>query len=88
MNKPSPADTVLGLLANAFDRIAATLDRMAPPAADKPDFAAADAFVWHADGKRLEPVTHVNRVEMRLLKGIDRMRDATPQVAATAADHH
>src|ERR1700730_9292493 len=75
MNKPSPADTVLGLLANAFDRIAATLDRMAPPATEKPDFAAADAFVWHADGKRLEPVTHVNRVEMRLLKGIDRMRD-------------
>jgi uncharacterized protein len=75
MNKPSPADTVLGLLANAFDRIAATLDRMAPPASAKPDFAVADAFVWHAEGKRLEPVTHVNRVEMRLLKGIDRMRD-------------
>jgi predicted AAA+ superfamily ATPase len=75
MNKPSPADSVLGLLANAFDRIAATLDRMAPPATVKPDFAAADAFVWHADGKRLEPVTRVNRVEMRLLKGIDRMRD-------------
>ena len=75
MNKPSPADSVLGLLANAFDRIAATLDRMAPPATEKPDFAVADAFVWHAEGKRLEPVTHVNRVEMRLLKGIDRMRD-------------
>ena len=75
MNKPSPSDSVLGLLANAFDRIAAALDRMAPPAANKPDFAAADAFVWHADGKRLEPVTHVNRVEMRLLKGIERARD-------------
>jgi len=75
MNKPSPADSVLGLLANAFDRIAATLERMAPPAGAMPDFAAADAFVWHAEGKRLEPVTHVNRVEMRLLKGIDRMRD-------------
>jgi uncharacterized protein len=75
MNKPSPTDSVLGLLANAFDRIATALDRMAPPTGGKPDFAAADAFVWHADGKRLEPVTHVNRVEMRLLKGIDRMRD-------------
>jgi predicted AAA+ superfamily ATPase len=75
MNKPSPTDSVLGLLANAFDRIAAALDRMAPPTGGKPDFAAADAFIWHADGKRLEPVTHVNRVEMRLLKGIDRMRD-------------
>ncbi len=75
MNKPSPIDSVLGLLATAFERIAAALDRMAPVAAEKPDFAAADAFVWHGEGKRLEPVTHVNRVEMRLLKGIDRMRD-------------
>ena len=48
MNKPSPADSVLGLLANAFDRIAAALERMAPPAGSKPDFAAADAFVWYA----------------------------------------
>jgi predicted AAA+ superfamily ATPase len=75
MNKPSPIDSVLGILANAFDRIAAALDRMAPPTGGKPNFAAADAFVWHGESKRLEPVTHVNRVEMRLLKGIDRMRD-------------
>jgi len=75
MNKPSPADTVLGLLATAFDRVAAALDRIAPPATVRPDFGAADAFIWHAESKRLEPVPHVNRVEMRLLKGIDRMRD-------------
>ena len=31
--------------------------------------------MWQAAQKRLEPVKHVNRVEMRLLKGIDRMRD-------------
>jgi len=75
MNKPSPADSVLGLLAGAFDRIAAALERMAPAAGSKPDFAATDAFVWHADTKRLEPVARVNRVEMRLLKGIERVRD-------------
>lgn len=75
MNKPSPADSVLGLLANAFDRIAGALDRMAPPPPSKPDFNKADAFIWSSGNKRLEPVAHVNRVEMRLLKGIDRMRD-------------
>jgi predicted AAA+ superfamily ATPase len=75
MNKPSPVDTVLGLLANAFDRIAGALDRMAPAAQTKPDFDTADAFVWSSTSKKLEPVPHVNRVEMRLLKGIDRMRD-------------
>ena len=37
-------------------------------------FATADAFVWHPDG-RLAPVPRVSRVELGLLKGIDRMRD-------------
>ena len=31
--------------------------------------------MWHPDGRRLAPVPHVNRVEMSLLKGIDRVRD-------------
>jgi predicted AAA+ superfamily ATPase len=75
MNKPSPTDTVLALLAQALDRISGALERMAPPALAAPDFAAADAFVWHAATRRLEPVKRVNRVEMSLLKGIDRMRD-------------
>ncbi len=39
------------------------------------DFAAADAFVWQAAGRRLSPVPKVNRVEMSLLRGIDRVRD-------------
>lgn len=37
-------------------------------------FAAADAFVWHPEG-RLAPVPRVSRVDLMLLKGIDRMRD-------------
>jgi predicted AAA+ superfamily ATPase len=75
MNKPSPADTVLALLAQAMDRISGALERMAPPLTPVPAFDAADAFVWHAAQRRLEPVKRVNRVEMKLLKGIDRMRD-------------
>jgi predicted AAA+ superfamily ATPase len=75
MNKPSPADSVLALLAQALDRISGTLERMAPPAPSRTDFNAADAFIWQAGSRRLEPVKRVNRVEMRLLKGIDRMRD-------------
>jgi len=55
-------------------RIAAALERLAPALPAAPDFAAADAFVWHPPG-RLAPISHVNRVEMSLLKGIDRVRD-------------
>ena len=56
-------------------RIADALERLSPPAQSTSDLAAADAFVWHAEGARLMPVARVNRVEMTLLKGIDRMRD-------------
>jgi hypothetical protein len=58
-----------------LERIATALERLAPRALTLPDFNAADAFAWQPDGHRLMPVPHVNRVEMSLLKGIDRMRD-------------
>jgi predicted AAA+ superfamily ATPase len=58
-----------------LERIAHALERLAPRAQAKPDFDAADAFVWQPEGHRLVPVPRVNRVEMSLLKGIDRMRD-------------
>src|SRR6266566_1054288 len=56
-------------------RVADALDRLAPPAPAPPRLDAADAFVWHPDGRRLAPVARVNRVDMSLLKGIDRVRD-------------
>lgn len=56
-------------------RIAAALERLAPPPQDSGDISETDAFVWHAEGSRLVPVARVNRVDMSLLKGIDRVRD-------------
>ena len=64
-----------GASSASLERIAAALERLAPPASATPDFAATDAFVWHPEGLRLVPIERVNRVEMALLKGIDRMRD-------------
>jgi predicted AAA+ superfamily ATPase len=58
-----------------LERIATALERLAPAAPAAPRLAAADAFSWHPDGRQLVPVPKVNRVEMSLLKGIDRMRD-------------
>jgi hypothetical protein len=60
---------------DVLDRIANSLERLAPQRAAAPDFAGADAFIWHPDGRRLAPVKRVNRVEMSLLKGIDHVRD-------------
>lgn len=62
-------------LAALLARIADALERMAPPPAAAPELDAADAFVFNPAGPRLEPVRRVNRVEIGLLKGIDRARD-------------
>lgn len=56
-------------------RIAEALERLAPPAPLPLDFSAADAFVWHPDPDRLEPVPAVNRVDIMLLQGIERQRE-------------
>ena len=64
------SDTTDGLL----ERIAAALERLAPPPPERPDFEAADAFVWSSAGT-LVPVARVNRVDIGLLQGIDRVRD-------------
>ena len=56
-------------------RIADALDRLAPAAPPSIDLDAGEAFVWHADRGWLEPVHEVNRIEIGLLRGIDRVRD-------------
>jgi predicted AAA+ superfamily ATPase len=61
--------------AEKLTQIAAALERLAPPLPGTPDFSAASAFVWRSEDSRLAPVQRVNRVDMSLLKGIDRMRD-------------
>ena len=57
-------------------RICEALERLAPPPPPPPDIGAADAFVWHADRGALQPVPKVNRVDISLLRGVDRVRDA------------
>src|SRR5271157_2427760 len=56
-------------------RIADALERLAPPAPAALAIDTADAFVWHPDGERLEPVLQVNRIDLHLLRGVDRVRD-------------
>ncbi|MEA2857419.1 MAG: uncharacterized protein QOH98_1740, partial [Methylobacteriaceae bacterium] len=72
---PPDSPAVSPELAANVARIVAALERIAPPAAAKPDFVAAEAFVWQAASGSLLPVAKVNRVDLALLKGIDRVRD-------------
>jgi predicted AAA+ superfamily ATPase len=61
-------------IVRALETIAAHLSAQGKPAATPESFARADAYVWHPDG-RLAAVPRVSRVELFLLKGVDRMRD-------------
>ncbi|MEQ9528034.1 MAG: ATP-binding protein [Parvibaculaceae bacterium] len=56
-------------------RIAEALERLSPPPAATSGLDAADAFVWNAEAGRADPVAEVSRVDMSLIKGVDRVRD-------------
>ncbi|MEM9279394.1 MAG: ATP-binding protein [Pseudomonadota bacterium] len=65
----------LDLLNNNLQRIGDLLERHYAENKPRVDLDDADAFVWHSETGNLHPVGTVNRVEMNLLKGIDRVRD-------------
>ena len=68
---PPPPD----LSADSLRRIADALEALVPKPAPAPDLDAADAFVWQPETGWLVPVPKVSRVDIGLLKGIDRVRD-------------
>ena len=72
-SEPTPAAPLTRLLP-LLERIAAALERAAPPAVPRVDTGATDAFLWGPE-RRLIPVPRVNRVEIGILTGIDRARD-------------
>jgi predicted AAA+ superfamily ATPase len=67
MNEPS----LLPLLR----QIAGALDRLAPAEPPSASLDSAEAFIWHAEGSRLEAVSEVSRIDLALLRGIERNRD-------------
>ncbi len=68
-------DTALEALNSKLDRLIEAVSRLAPAAAPQSDLEAADCFVWQAELSFLEPVHNVNRVDIDLIKGVDRVRD-------------
>jgi len=67
-------------------RIADALERFSPAAPDAVGIDAADAFVWQADRRCLNPVPVVNRVDIGLLKGIDFQRETLVENTRRFAD--
>lgn len=80
MPKPPAApvnDNPVNDNAAVLTRIAAALERIAPPPAPVFDDRAADAFIWHAEPAPgwLEAIPAINAVPIALLRGVDRVRD-------------
>ena len=69
------ADQTIENLSDKLDRLIAAVSRLAMPPAPVTDLAAADCFVWVAEPGFLEPVQRVNRIDIGLIRGIDRVRD-------------
>ena len=68
-------DKTIEALTQKLDLLIATVARLAPPTVQPTDLTVADCFVWAADPGYLEPVQRVNRVDIGLIKGVDRVRD-------------
>ena len=68
MKKPGPSEAS----AEALESIARSLEILSGRRRDEPlVLEKTDAYLWDAADHRLVPVAHVNRVALRLLKGID-----------------
>ena len=71
---PASGQDTAERIAVALEAIAIHLAATAPASEGGDTLNQADAFIWHPEG-RLAPVPHVSRVDIGLLKGIERMRD-------------
>ena len=71
--RSAAGNDTLQRIESALERIARALG--SPPDEKSFDSDAADAFLWVPERAALEPVPHVNRVPIGLIKGVDHVRD-------------
>ncbi|MCB1426806.1 MAG: ATP-binding protein [Zhengella sp.] len=62
-------------IAARLDRLAEAVESLRPQPVPAPDFNAADCFVWDAEAAKLMAVEKVNRIDISLIRGVDRVRD-------------
>jgi len=55
-------------------RIAAALERLAPPPPHASDLLGHDAYQWQAARQHLAPIAQVSHVDISLLQGVDRQK--------------
>ncbi len=69
------AEEINSVLLQELKRLADAVERLAGPAAAANDWDAADCFVWSPARQYLQPVQRPNRVALKLIRGVDHVRD-------------
>jgi uncharacterized protein len=57
-----------------MERLIEAVSRLSSPPSPPPDFDSAGCFVWEPESARLAPVAKVNRVALKLIRGVDHVR--------------
>ncbi|MBW9053380.1 ATP-binding protein [Rhizobium mesosinicum] len=69
------AEEINSVLLQELKRLADAVERLAGPAPAANDWNAADCFVWSPTRLYLQPVKRPNRVALKLIRGVDHVRD-------------
>ncbi len=69
------ADELLNDINQNLQRLADALERLAPAKTDPPDFGKAHCYIWEPETGTLVAVNNVNRIDISLIRGVDRVRD-------------
>ncbi|MFB9952150.1 ATP-binding protein [Rhizobium puerariae] len=69
------SDEMNALILAEVRRLADAVERLAGPPPAVNDWNAADCFVWVPASQRLQPVPRPNRVSLKLIRGVDHVRD-------------
>jgi len=74
------------LLLAELRRLNVAMERLAGPAPALNDWNAADCFVWTPVNSFLQPVSRPNRIALKLIRGVDHVRDILHENTLRFAD--
>ncbi|NLS03507.1 ATP-binding protein [Rhizobium sp. P32RR-XVIII] len=69
------AEELNSVILQELRRLADSIERLAGPRPGVNDWNAADCFVWSPARLHLQPVPRPNRVALKLIRGVDHVRD-------------
>ncbi len=72
---PQDAHSTLQELSKKLDDLISAVQNIGPEQYEAADLDAADCFVFDAQTGQLMPIIQVNRIDVGLIKGVDRVRD-------------